>query len=107
MPMPNDLLAGPFHFRLRPVAVLIAVAAFAFVLGTRASSLEPTGRPRGIGPLGPGFYDPSAPPPPEGMIRPKPGSWDGVRPPRGYQVVLLTAGDDHSTTTLVTAVRHW
>ena len=41
------------------------------------------------------------------MIRPKPGSWDAVRPPRGYRVVLLTAGDDHPTATLVTAVKEW
>ena len=30
-----------------------------------------------------------------------------VRPPRGYRVVLLTAGDDHPTTTLVAAVKQW
>jgi hypothetical protein len=41
------------------------------------------------------------------MIRPKPGSWDAVRPPRGYRVVLLTAGDDHPTATLVTTVKQW
>jgi len=41
------------------------------------------------------------------MIRPRPGSWDAVRPPRGYRVVLLTAGNDHPTTTLVTAVKQW
>jgi len=41
------------------------------------------------------------------MIKPKPGSWDAVRPPRGYHVVLLTAGDDHPTRTLTTAVRQW
>jgi hypothetical protein len=41
------------------------------------------------------------------MIRPKPGSWDAVHPPRGYRVVLLTAGADHPTTTLATAVMQW
>jgi len=40
------------------------------------------------------------------MIR-TPGSWDAVHPPRGYRVALLTAGDDHPTTTLVTAVKQW
>src|SRR5207237_745535 len=55
----------------------------------------------------PGFIDPAAPPPPEGMIRPRPGSWDGVRPPRGYRGVLLTAGSDRLTTTLVAAVKEW
>jgi hypothetical protein len=41
------------------------------------------------------------------MIRPKPGSWEGVHPARGYHVVLLTAGNDAETTALVTGVRAW
>ena len=57
--------------------------------------------------IGSGFFDPAAPPPPEGTIRPKAGSWAVVRPPLGYRVVLLTAGDDQPTTTLVTAVNQW
>jgi len=57
--------------------------------------------------LGAGFIDPAAPPAPESTIRPQPGSWDAVRPPHGYRVVLLTAGDDHATTTLVTGVKAW
>ena len=85
-------------FRLRRAAALAATTALAFVLSG-------SGRP--IGTLGPGFFDPAKPPPPEGMIRPMPGSWDAVHPPRGYRVVLLTAGDDHPTTTLVTAVKQW
>jgi hypothetical protein len=70
-----------------------------------SSGLDARRRP--IGTLGAGFIDVAAPPPPEGMIRPKPGSWDAVHPPRGYRVVLLTAGDDHPTTALVTAVKQW
>jgi hypothetical protein len=62
---------------------------------------------RAIGALGPGFIDHSKPPAPEATIRPKPGSWDAVHPPRGYRVVLLTAGDDAATTILVTAVKQW
>lgn len=64
-------------------------------------------RPRPVGALGPGFYDPAAPPPPEGTIHPTPGSWDAVHPPRGYRVALLTAGNDPATLTLVRAVRQW
>jgi hypothetical protein len=41
------------------------------------------------------------------MIRPTPGSWDAVHPPRGYRVVLLSAGEDPATTTLVAAVTLW
>ena len=62
---------------------------------------------RAIGALGSGFVDPEKPPAPEGMIRPRPGSWDAVHPPRDYRVVLLTAGDDVATTTLVAGVEHW
>jgi hypothetical protein len=41
------------------------------------------------------------------MIRPSPGSWDSVHPPRDYQVVLLTVGNDTATMTLVNAVNRW
>nr|BFE65873.1 hypothetical protein GCM10020063_103990 [Dactylosporangium thailandense] len=68
---------------------------------------QPRPMPAPIGTLGPGFVDPSAPPTPEGTITPAPGSWDGVRPARGYRVVLLTKGTDAPTTALVTAVRSW
>src|SRR5258708_21262667 len=100
----------PSHFRLRRVAALVAAAALALLLSGSLSSensSEPHAGRRPIGTLGPGFFDPAAPPPPEGMIRPRPGSWDAVHPPRGYRVVLLTAGDDPATTTLVTAVKQW
>jgi hypothetical protein len=40
-------------------------------------------------------------------ITPRAGSWGGVRPPEGYRVVLLTAGDSVETKTLATAVRDW
>jgi len=96
--------------RLRRVAAVLAAATLVVVVSGWASSgnsskLDAKRRP--IGSLGSGFIDPAAPPPPEGMIRPTSGSWDAVRPPRGYGVVLLTAGDDHPTSTLVTAVKQW
>ena len=104
--MRHSLFGGRSHFGLRPVAGLITATGLVLALSTFASSQPPAGR-RPIGTLGAGFFDPAAPPPPEGMIRPKPGSWDAVHPPRGYRVVLLTAGDDHPTRTLTTAVRQW
>ena len=88
----------------------MAVATLALVISGCASSVsssERHGERRPIGALGSGFIDTSKPPAPEATIRPKPGSWDSVRPPRGYRVVLLTAGDDRATTTLVKAVRQW
>jgi len=93
-----------------PVATLVAAATLAAVASGCASSVnssELRAERRPIGTLGSGFIDPTAPPPPESTIRPRPGSWNSVRPPRGYRVVLLTAGDDRATTTLVTAVRQW
>ena len=96
--------------RLRRVVALVAAATLAVVVSEYASSKNsprPRAARRPIGTLGPGFFNPAAPPPPEGMITPRPGSWDAVHPPRGYRVVLLTAGNDAETTTLVTAVNRW
>ena len=96
------------HFK-RVAAVLVAAATLvvisAWASSEKSSELDTRRRP--IGKLGPGFFDPRKPPAPEATIRPKPGSWDAVHPPRGYRVVLLTAGDDHPTSTLVTAVKQW
>jgi hypothetical protein len=93
--------------RLRRVAAVLAAATLVVVVSGWVSSGNSSELGATRRALGPGFFDPAAPPPPEGMIRPKPGSWDAVRPPRGYRVVLLTAGDDRATTTLVTAVTQW
>ena len=68
---------------------------------------EPNGKPAAIGSLGPGFIDLANPPAPEATFKPRPGSWDDVRPSNGYRVVLLTAGDDRPTLTLVDAVTSW
>src|SRR6185295_6838717 len=103
-------LPGRARLRLQRVAAVIAAATLVVVVTGWASSgnsSELDAKRRPIGTLGSGFIDPAAPPPPEGMIRPKPGSWDAVRPPRGYRVVLLTAGHDRPTATLATAVKQW
>jgi hypothetical protein len=95
---------------LRYLVSLFAAATLAIAVNDCASPLNTSERQvqrRAIGTLGSGFFNPAAPPPPEGMIRPRPGSWDVVHPPRGYRVVLLTAGDDPATTTLVTTVKQW
>ena len=92
----------------RRLAALVAAGTLAIVSGC-ATEETPTLRVerRAIGTLGSGFIDAAKPPAPESTIRPRPGSWDGVRPPPGYRVVLLTAGDDRATTTLVTGVKQW
>jgi len=64
-------------------------------------------RPAAVGTLGPGFVDPANPPAPEATITPRPGSWDGVHPAKGYRVVLLTSGTDTPTQTLIRAVDAW
>jgi hypothetical protein len=68
---------------------------------------EPHAKPTAVGTLAPGFIDPAAPPAPEATITPRPGSWDGVHPSKGYRVVLLTTGEDRATRTLAGAVTKW
>lgn len=88
-------------------------AATALVAGCGSGSASgddwsrPHAKPTAVGGLGAGFTDPSAPPSPEATITPRPGSWGEVHPPKGYRVVLLTAGDDRPTKALVTAVEDW
>ena len=62
--------------------------------------------PAPIGSPAAGFA-PATPPAPESTHSPAPGSWDDVKAPAGYRVVLLTVGDDAPTTTLVDAVQGW
>ncbi|MGW5170242.1 hypothetical protein ACWEQ1_22885 [Streptomyces nodosus] len=86
---------------------LAAVAAFATGCSSPDTWSQPHPAPSPVGTLGDGFTDPSAPPSPEATITPRPGSWDGVHPPKDYRVVLLSSGDDRPTRTLVTAVEDW
>ena len=60
-----------------------------------------------VGTLAPGFIDAAAPPSPEATVRPEPGTWDGVHPPAGYRVVLLTAAYDSTTAQLASGVTEW
>ncbi|WP_028046627.1 hypothetical protein [Cellulomonas sp. URHE0023] len=93
--------------RARTVAAL-AVAAILVAGCSRPDGwAEPRVAPTGVGALGAGFLDPSAPPSPEATLAPEPGSWSDVHPAPGYRVVLLTAGDDAPTTTLVRSVQDW
>jgi hypothetical protein len=89
------------------LAVAVATAVLAGGCGSADDWSGPHPKPTPVGALGPGFSDPAARPAPEATITPRPGSWDGLRPPQGYRVVLLTAGRDRQTTTLVDAVKKW
>ncbi|MFJ5923945.1 hypothetical protein ACIQF6_15240 [Kitasatospora sp. NPDC092948] len=96
---------------LRAVAMLAAATALVAGCSSGSGSSDdwsrPHAKPTAVGALGAGFTDPSAPPAPEATITPQPGSWSGVHPPKGYRVVLLTAGDDRPTRAVVTAVEDW
>src|SRR5262245_50392576 len=85
---------------------LLVIAALAAGCGADDWS-APHAKPTAVGTLGPGFIDPHQPPAPEAAITPRPGSWDAVRPSKGYRVVLLTTGTDTPTQTLVKAVNDW
>jgi hypothetical protein len=86
-------------------ALLVAVAVLVGGCGAGEDWSAPHTKPVAVGTLGPGFVD--QPPAPEATITPRPGSWDGVHPSKGYRVVLLTTGDDSATRTLVNAVSEW
>ncbi|MFH9979774.1 hypothetical protein ACH4ND_11075 [Streptomyces sp. NPDC017179] len=92
---------------LRAVATLATAAALVTGCGSGDDWSQPHAKPTAVGMLGAGFTDPSAPPTPEATVTPRPGSWKGVHPPKGYRVVLLTAGDDRPTRALGAAVKDW
>ncbi|WP_445526706.1 hypothetical protein [Streptomyces cyslabdanicus] len=92
---------------LRAVATLAAAAALVAGCGSGDDWSRPHPKPTAVGMLGAGFTDPSAPPTPEATVTPRPGSWQQVHPPKGYRVVLLTAGDDRPTRALAAAVEDW
>ncbi|GAA4136484.1 BMP family ABC transporter substrate-binding protein [Leifsonia shinshuensis] len=90
-----------------PLAALFAAVAL-LVSGCVAPAPAPVGTgPSGVHPLGSGFLGGVATPTPEATIEPERGSWAGVEPPGGYSVVLLSAGDDRATSTLVSGVTRW
>jgi hypothetical protein len=91
--------------RFRFAVALAVVAVLTAGCGSPGDWSAPHPAPSAVGVLGPGFVTTS--PTPEATITPSPGSWDGVRPSPGYRVVLLSAGDDAPTRTLVAAVTGW
>ena len=100
-------------FAARIVNAVVAVGACAVVLaGCAVAGDAPQASPTpadlsGVRPLGDGFLGSDPSPSPEATVSPRAGSWDGVVPPEGYRVVLITAGDDAQVTTVAAAVRGW
>ncbi|WP_028064855.1 hypothetical protein [Solirubrobacter soli] len=87
-----------------PLLALLLIAVVVAGCGADDWS-QPHPKPTAIGKLGAGFVE--GKPAPEATITPRPGSWDGVHPSKGYRVVLLTAGTDKATRTLASAVTNW
>lgn len=92
--------------RLSLAVLVLAVALIAGGCGSDDWS-EPHAKPTAVGTLGAGFVDRDDPPAPEATIAPRPGSWNGTRPSKGYRVVLLRAGKDASVRTLAAAIDDW
>src|ERR1700745_502948 len=94
-----------------PACLIASVVTAAVITGCGPAGRSPapadglTPAPQAVGTLGPGFYDPSAPPSPEGTITPSPGSWDGVHPEPGYRVALLVDGVPSATSAQTTVLR--
>ncbi|SCD53598.1 hypothetical protein GA0115239_103139 [Streptomyces sp. BpilaLS-43] len=93
----------------RPLLAAALVTAAALLTGCASGDdwSKPRPSPSAVGVLDAGFIGTDAPPAPESTVTPSPGSWSGVRPSPGTRVVLLTAGHDEPTKTLVTAVKEW
>lgn len=95
----------------RPLSALAAAACAAgamLVSGCApVAPLPARAGATGLEPLGSGFLGDVTTPTPEATIEPEPGSWDAVRPPAGYSVVVISAGDDDATSALVSGVGRW
>ena len=95
--------------RSQVTAFAASVALALVVTGCAASDdwSAPRHAAEPVGTLAPGFIDAAAPPSPEATVTPEPGTWDGVHPPAGYRVVLLTAAYDHASSQLATGITEW
>jgi hypothetical protein len=93
-------------FRLA-AAALAALLTATLLAGCAGSNwAQPHPAPTAVGVVAPVFV-PSESPSPEATVHPAPGSWAGVHPSPGMRVVLLTAGHDKPTRTLVDAITSW
>lgn len=101
------------HTAARVAAVGAVFFAFSMgVAGCTVAGTAPAASPTpadlsAVVPLGAGFLGSNPTPSPEATVSPARGSWDGVVPPEGYRVVMITAGDDAQMTTVATAVEGW
>uniref|UniRef100_A0AAU3GS21 BMP family ABC transporter substrate-binding protein n=1 Tax=Streptomyces sp. NBC_01401 TaxID=2903854 RepID=A0AAU3GS21_9ACTN len=94
----------------RPPLAAVLVMAAALLTGCASGDDDWSQRrpsPSAVGALGAGFIGQDTSPAPESTVTPRPGSWSEVRPAAGTRVVLLSAGSDRPTKTLVKAVKAW
>ncbi len=85
----------------------VAATLLALTAGCAADWTDQRPVPAAIGTVGRDFVDPAAPPSPEATVTPSPGSWDDIRPAKGYRVLLLTSDDDAPTRSIADAVQEW
>jgi len=89
--------------RLRlPLTVSAMILAAALLV-----SCAPAAVPTTDVALGPDFLGSNPTPSPEATISPAPGSWEGVEPPRGYRVGLITATSDPTADALAQGIMEW
>jgi hypothetical protein len=86
------------------IAALLLAGSLAGCAGDAWAAPRASSAPLGAAVTG---FIPTATPSPEATVHPPAGSWGDLRPAPGYRVVLLTAGDDAPTQTIVAAVRAW
>ncbi|MEV4418685.1 hypothetical protein AB0L40_01760 [Patulibacter sp. NPDC049589] len=97
----------PSHLARRGGALVLTAALLCGCGGSADDWSKPHAKPTAVGALGAGFVAADGTPAPESTITPRPGSWDRVRPEKGYRVVLLRFGDDAPTRTVADAVTQW
>lgn len=100
------------RIRLAAVAIVVVFVGGGLVTGCTAGAPNEDAGPTpasltDVRPLGAGYLGSNPEPSPEATVSPERGSWDGVVPPEGYRVVLITADDDAATETITASVRRW
>jgi hypothetical protein len=63
--------------------------------------------PSTYGTVGPGYPDPTDPPPPAGTFTPSTDAWADVHPPDEFRVTMVAAATDPQAAVVVAAVRSW
>lgn len=118
---PSTSPAARRRARVHAAALAVVVAAVGVAAGCTAAGTGLTSGPAphspatgpsytvpaGVADLGAGFLGENTAPTPAATLNPEPGSWDGVEPPAGYSIAVISRGTDAATQTIVSAVKSW